>query len=118
MMDGSQLYPKGFHPASISLDASGTTSAQPRTRTKVGGVKYYIIDFGQSTHFEDPNEQRLVTGMWAQDREVPELSKAVPYDPFRVDVYTLGNVYKALLRVSALIKVHLRVRSFTASCAF
>ena len=33
-----------------------------------------------------------ILGIAGRDRDVPELSKNVPYDPFKVDIFTIGNV--------------------------
>lgn len=94
MLDGTPLYPKGFHPSSQTALPSGIIRARPLRRADVSSVKYYITDFGISTHFQDPSAPRLVTGLDAQDKDVPELSRDVPYDPFAVDIWTLGSVYK------------------------
>lgn len=71
-----------------------TKRAKPKKRSDVGTVAYYITDFGESSHFEDMTTPHLVTGDFAQDKDVPELSEEIPYDPFPVDVFTLGMVYK------------------------
>lgn len=52
--------------------------------------RYYFIDFGISTRFEGPGPYR-VTGCIGRDPSPPELSETVPYDPFKLDVYVLGN---------------------------
>jgi len=96
-MDASRLYPKGYHYARPSISPTGTDIAYPRRRRELPEVKYYITDFGMSTRFENGDSTRLVTGSEGQDKSVPELSDTVPYDPFAVDVYTLGNVYKETL---------------------
>ncbi|KAL5513541.1 hypothetical protein ACEPAH_3940 [Sanghuangporus vaninii] len=75
-------------------DGDITALACPRTRRDVGFVKYYFTDFGLSSYFDDPKFLRLVVGNRAQDTDVPELSNFIPYDPFPVDVFTLGNVFK------------------------
>lgn len=56
-------------------------------------VRYYYVDFGMSTRFL-PGEPRLVTGQLGRDREAPELSDTVPYDPFKVDVFIIGNLLR------------------------
>ena len=94
MLDANPLYPKGFLTANPSYDRSGLTRAVPRCRYEVSSVKYYVIDFGLSTLFDDSAKSRLVTGGRAQDGDIPELSNTVPYDPFLVDVFTLGNLFK------------------------
>jgi serine/threonine protein kinase len=94
MLDGTPLYPKGFHPSAQTLLPSGQRRSKPLRRADVPSVKYYITDFGISSHFPDPSRSCLVTGLDAQDKDVPELSRDVPYDPFAVDIWTLGSVYK------------------------
>ncbi|KAI5115755.1 hypothetical protein M0805_002719, partial [Coniferiporia weirii] len=96
MMDGRPLFgPDGFHPSHQHKKAvAPAEDASPQNRRDVGPINYYITDFGLSTHFENDVEPRLTTGAMAQDRDVPEISSYIPYDPFCVDVFTLGMVYK------------------------
>jgi hypothetical protein len=95
MMDASNLFPQGFHPLLGRRDRSGLRDAQ-RLPRKVGSVKYYFVDFGMSTQVE-PGTTRLVLGHDGLDQDVPELSEEVPYDPFKVDVFIIGNFFKMLL---------------------
>ncbi|KAH8111756.1 kinase-like domain-containing protein [Phellopilus nigrolimitatus] len=98
MMDGRPLFdPDGFHPCHQHLTARDLSKAKPRLRSDVERVRYYFTDFGISTHFEDDSKPRLVVGNVAQDEDIPELSLFVPYDPFRVDVFTLGMTFKRYL---------------------
>ena len=102
MMDASGLYPKGFHPVVkiMSPDVSRVAKVVARRDTR-RPVKYYFIDFGISS-FVAPEPPRLVLGAACIDRLVPELSSSVPYDPFKVDVFILGHVFKdMILQVSA-----------------
>lgn len=94
MLDGTPMYFRGYHPIHQVLDVSGWDPAPYIPRRKTKGVKYYFIDFGISTHFAASNTNRLVFGEYCQDRTVPELSGTVPYDPFAVDVYLIGNALK------------------------
>ena len=113
MMDGNNLYPKGFHPYKQHLDQSGTKLVFPLRRCDAGRVTYYFTDFGISTHFKDDTSERMVVGTLAQDESVPELSETVPYDPFAVDVYTLGNVFKTkVLPVSVFLTRVYKVLTF------
>ncbi|KAG8895380.1 hypothetical protein FRB99_000617 [Tulasnella sp. 403] len=92
MMDGSALFPRGWHPQSFFLERSGRPLKDEKpSRTARGGVRYYIIDFGISTR-----GQAKTVGFDGQER-VPELSDDVPYDPYKLDVYVLGMAYKRLL---------------------
>ena len=95
-MDGDPIYPKGFLPYLPILDANAKM-AHPRRRRDVGGVKYYFIDFGISSWFDGTEGTRLVTGRDGLDREVPELRQSEPYDPFPVDIFILGNLFKGEL---------------------
>ncbi|KAL5513752.1 hypothetical protein ACEPAH_4152 [Sanghuangporus vaninii] len=96
MMNGDPLYPKGFHPCLPTLDANGKM-ARPRRRRDTRGVKHYFTDFGISSRFKSVEEIRLVTGQDGLDREVPELRQFEPYDPFPVDVFILGNLFRKKL---------------------
>lgn len=92
MFDAAGMYPKGFHASVWNLDAAGRP-AQPLHRRDVPHVKYYFTDFGLSTRFQE-GEPRLVSGSHGLDRDVPELNSLEAYDPFPVDVFILGNVFK------------------------
>lgn len=92
-MDGDCLYPGGFHPSHQFLDPTATESSKPIFRRDAPELKYYIIDFGISSAFND-SQPRSVVGSDGLDQEVPELAKWDSYDPFPVDIFTLGNVYK------------------------
>ncbi|OCB92166.1 hypothetical protein A7U60_g458 [Sanghuangporus baumii] len=93
MLDGTSMYPDGFHPVLHSRSRSWTAPAKFKSRTDSPGVKYFFTDFGLSTRFDDAVEERLVTGRICQTH-VPELSDTIPYDPFALDIYLLGDVYK------------------------
>ncbi|TDL21468.1 hypothetical protein BD410DRAFT_749596 [Rickenella mellea] len=94
MMDGRLMYPEGYH---FSSPGSSPTLGRPAThfgRSEVPTVKYYFTDFGISSHFPAARQTHLVTGKDGQDQDVPELSRTVPYDPFPVDIFILGNLIK------------------------
>ncbi|KAI0369571.1 hypothetical protein BV20DRAFT_1020643 [Pilatotrama ljubarskyi] len=93
MMDASELYPRGFHPIADTRLPDVSERAPVLSRSSVA-VKYYFIDFGISTRFTTDDEPRLVTGQLALDREAPELSDDVPYDPFKLDVFFIGNLIR------------------------
>ncbi|KAL5536407.1 hypothetical protein ACEPAF_229 [Sanghuangporus sanghuang] len=100
MIDASEMFPDGVHPDPLwcDLHPDHLVPARFLRRTQLKKVTYYFIDFGISSHFEDPREPRLVTGIDGRDREVPERHLTEPYDPFPVDVFSLGNTYKRLFR--------------------
>lgn len=92
MFDGAGMYRKGYHAIFWDLDVNGKP-AYPLRRSDVPRVKYYFTDFGLSSRFLE-GEPKLVLGMNGLDRDVPELSGFEQYDPFPVDVFILGNVFK------------------------
>lgn len=95
MMDASSMYPKGFHPIQRNFLMNAVDRAPSVHR--VGAyppVKYYFIDFGLSSRSTPGKPPPLVLGINGADRDVPELSSSVPYDPFKVDIFMLGNVFK------------------------
>ncbi|KAG9027082.1 hypothetical protein FS837_004389 [Tulasnella sp. UAMH 9824] len=92
LMDGRRLYPQGWHPQQWGFFPNGKPmrGADP-SRTAVGGVRYYFIDFGISTKDQDE-----VLGIHGQELS-PELSDTVPYNPYKLDVYILGMAYQHFL---------------------
>ena len=95
-MDGTAIFPHGFNPATlIQVPTGGRLAVYLPRYTAPKSVKYYFIDFGISSHFPPGQKDRLVTGEDGLDRSLPELATPqVPYDPFKVDVYLLGNFFK------------------------
>ncbi|KAI0028574.1 hypothetical protein K488DRAFT_58252 [Vararia minispora EC-137] len=93
LMDGRRMFPEGFHPIYNSFLPDGfmvVTNSLSRTKA---GVQYYYVDFGISSYLPKNAPSRLVTGDAGRER-APELSISTPYDPFKVDVYTIGHVFK------------------------
>ena len=87
------MYPEGFHPVKYSYkrDYSGWATYVPRS---VAGVRYYFADFGISAYIPGEEHQKFVTGVLGRDQEPPELSETVPYDPFKLDIFIIGNMLK------------------------
>ncbi|KAI0056998.1 hypothetical protein BV25DRAFT_1831639 [Artomyces pyxidatus] len=92
MMDATAMYPKGHHPVKDTFLPDISTVAPYYPRLSVG-VRYYYVDFGISSLIPR-GAPALVTGTLGRDQEVPELSDDVPYDPFKVDIFTIGNVFR------------------------
>ena len=92
-MEADAMYPEGFHPADIMFkrDYSGWATPIPRS---VAGVKYYFADFGISVHIPEEDPRKLVTGFFGRDQEPPELSNPDPYDPFKLDIFIIGNMFR------------------------
>ena len=92
-MDADAMYPEGFHPVSLvdTPDYSGTAKYKSRT---TAGAKYYYVDFGISVHIPEALRPKMVTGILGRDQDPPELSETVPYDPFKLDIFIIGNMFK------------------------
>ncbi|KZV68675.1 hypothetical protein PENSPDRAFT_609710 [Peniophora sp. CONT] len=115
LIEASALYPQGHHPVKLEMlpDLSGLAPALPRWKL---GVRYLYVDFGISTYFPPGSTQRLVTGILGRNQNVPELSKTVPYDPFKVDIFSLGQVFERVFTKTYTNTEFLRplIKSMTA----
>jgi hypothetical protein len=92
LMDATHMYPLGFHPVEdLFLDDIKTLA--PRISRLEAGVKYYFVEYGISSYFPPGSRRELVVGIAGRDQDVPEISNDpdVPYDPFKVDIFTIGN---------------------------
>ena len=93
MMDASAMYPQGFHPILAILLPDFRTLARPLSRSSVG-VRYYYVDFGISVYIPPDVYPKTALGEDGRDQEPPELSSEVPYDPFKLDIFIIGNVFR------------------------
>jgi hypothetical protein len=92
-MDATYVYPLGFHPVE-ELFLGDRKTVAPRVSRLEAGVQYYFVDYGISSYFPPGSRRELVVGIAGRDQDVPELSNNVPYDPFKVDIFTIGNVLR------------------------
>lgn len=91
MMDAKSIVPTGWHFVAHFCEPDGMTRISPLDRRN-HIVRYYFIGFGNCYHIE-PKTSRLVRDIGGNDTDVPELFTGKPYDPFKHDIYTLGNVF-------------------------
>ncbi|KAL7284784.1 hypothetical protein ACG7TL_002091 [Trametes sanguinea] len=91
MMDARSIYPGGHHPIrrGYTPDALYPVSPLPRAGHH---VRYFFIDFDLSARFPEGGST-YVLGKVGRDVDLPEASDVVPYDAFKADVFSLGNVY-------------------------
>jgi len=92
-MDGDAMYPDGFHPISLRRTPDYSGFAKYKSRT-IAGAKYYYVDFGISVYVPEALRPKLVTGVLGRDQDPPELSDSVPYDPFKLDIFIIGNMFR------------------------
>ncbi|KAI0773747.1 kinase-like domain-containing protein [Fomes fomentarius] len=97
MMDATSLFPQSFHPVNDHCLPDRFLTTAPILSRATVPVTYHFTDFGISTRFASEDQNRLVTGTDGLDREVPELSDDVSYDPFKVDIFLLGNLFRTYL---------------------
>ena len=93
-MDAWPILPGGWHfnAPGMTADVTGFVAPLPRINHP---VRYYIIDYDCSVRFK-PGESPIVHGLGGRDDDVPELMLAEsgkPFDHFKLDVFTLGNVF-------------------------
>ncbi|KAJ7155614.1 hypothetical protein C8R46DRAFT_848086, partial [Mycena filopes] len=93
VMDTSDMIPTGFH-AMFTGTVDGSKPIQIRSRTSVGKVSYYFIDFGLSVAYKNFESREKVTGVVGYHRDIPELSEDIPYDPFKLDIRQIGETIR------------------------
>lgn len=99
MMDPSKVIPKGFHFANQDSEDGLEKDIKFRDRWSVRPVRYFFIDFGLSYRYPPGETNILDYGRFGQDRSVPKMSVTVPYDPFKLDIYQLGNTFMELIDI-------------------
>ncbi|THH20215.1 hypothetical protein EUX98_g8621 [Antrodiella citrinella] len=92
MMDGRPLYPDDHHPQQRHLTPDTSRYARHLSRLD-HPVKYYYIDWGMSSHF-DEGDSPNVLGAQGADQDAPELSNVCPYNAFMLDIFILGHLYE------------------------
>ncbi|KAG5641199.1 hypothetical protein DXG03_005781 [Asterophora parasitica] len=91
MMDARPILPKGWHFSTICFTPNGYENIKPLARID-NPVRYYIIDFDNSVRFQ-PGQSAIVKGLGGRDNDPPELAKtSIPFDHYKLDVFTVGNV--------------------------
>ncbi|KAK0439751.1 hypothetical protein EV421DRAFT_2020583 [Armillaria borealis] len=106
MMDATSMYgPDSFHPDQMDLKYDFSSRARYRSRTE-RPPKYYFIDFGLSFLYRPDELPATVLAVEGGDKSVPEFLADNPdwtkrrpkHDPSAVDIYYLGNAFRAFLR--------------------
>ncbi|RDB17155.1 hypothetical protein Hypma_001985 [Hypsizygus marmoreus] len=91
MMDALPILPRGWHFLLPSFAPNGKDILRPRARID-HPVRYYIIDYDCSVRFL-PGQSPIIRGLGGRDDDPPELVGREPFDHFKLDVFTLGNVF-------------------------
>ncbi|OSD01770.1 hypothetical protein PYCCODRAFT_1436060 [Trametes coccinea BRFM310] len=96
MVDASPLFPQGHHAMSTYGLPRDPKKPAPVLSRRGIPLRYYYIDFGISTRYAPGEHRAPVLGRDGLDQDVPELSETVPYDPFKVDIFILGNLFREI----------------------
>ncbi|TFY62497.1 hypothetical protein EVG20_g6687 [Dentipellis fragilis] len=94
MMDATKLYPQPWHPSAIKQRRDWKGKAKHHSRTQYP-VEYYFIDYGLSKHYTQG--RRLELPVHGGDKSAPENQEKkynTPCDPFRTDIYYIGNLIR------------------------
>ena len=105
MMDATPVLPDMFHPAARQKTRDFKSWIRPYTRT-ARPVRYYWADFGLSRRYAPDDPNPLEVPIIGGDRSVPEFKKDpyTPCNPFRTDVYYVGNLIREdFLQVSCIL---------------
>ncbi|KAF8893552.1 kinase-like domain-containing protein [Infundibulicybe gibba] len=96
MMDSTHLYREPVHPVNNLRTFDYRRRSRAFTRTE-RPVKYYLIDFGLSRHYKVDCRHPWVPPGFGGDKTVPEFQGRLVVNPFRVDVYCIGNIVRNLV---------------------
>ncbi|KAG6843711.1 hypothetical protein H0H87_001399 [Tephrocybe sp. NHM501043] len=99
MMDGTRMVPRGVHMFKPNThDGGARDELEWNERSTVRPLGYYLIDFGLSEMSSDIDNERW-GGHYGQDHTVPEhhLPEGQWFNPVKVDIYQLGNVFVELI---------------------
>lgn len=99
MMDARPILPHGWHFNSNGVTPDGIGLVTPLARID-HPVRYFIIDYDCAIKFE-PGQSPVIHGLGGRDSDAPEVAvseRNKPFDHFKLDVFTLGNVFLKDLR--------------------
>lgn len=91
-MDARPILPHGWHFVADNFLPNGVDPISPLARVD-HPVRYYIIDYDCSLRLHPDQAHLLVENFGGRDGDVPEIAAYKPCNPFKVDVFTLGNVF-------------------------
>ncbi|KAF8994796.1 hypothetical protein BDQ17DRAFT_1412406 [Cyathus striatus] len=92
MMDARPILPDGWHFVADYSAPDGFQPLRPLSRMD-HPVRYIFVDFGLS-HRYLPGESLLVREAGGRDGDAPELYTKGPYNLFKLDVFTIGNMFE------------------------
>ncbi|KAF8217734.1 kinase-like domain-containing protein [Mycena galopus ATCC 62051] len=106
LMDETRVVPRGSHFCYPKTHTGYFGVFSWENRCSVSPVDYYYIDFGLSMHYPAGKDTASWTGTLRTFPTIPELSRTVPCNPFKVDIFQLG------LTMANVIKEYPALRAF------
>lgn len=91
-MNGWPIVPQGWHFVQSRFARNGIDPITPLARID-HPVRYFIIDYDCSIKFS-PGQSHLLEGFDGKEGDPPELKQHQLYDAFKVDIFTLGDVFE------------------------
>ena len=91
MFDLSGMYPQGCHPVQLDWSMDFKERAKRFSRTE-RPPRYYFINFGLSRQYTslDVSDEPV----YGSDKSAPEHRHGGRCNPFRTDIYHLGNLVR------------------------
>ncbi|KAE9399526.1 hypothetical protein BT96DRAFT_965595 [Gymnopus androsaceus JB14] len=93
MMDWFPIYEIPPHGVRTFYKSDWSGQLEPRRRT-THPVKYHFIDWNMSKQYDPAHGPPLQNPGYGGDQSVPEFKRREPCNPFKVDVYCLGNAIR------------------------
>jgi hypothetical protein len=116
MMDGAPILPHGWHFVRSGFAPNGVDSVAPLARID-HSVRYFIIDYDCSMRFV-PGQSHLIEGFDGREDDPPELKRHQQYDVFKVDVFSLGNVFDKDFYQACGLKTIVKARQMQMTLLF
>lgn len=110
VMDVSRMMPEGYHFFRPHSAPNNITRLAPFVnRCRVTPMRYYFIDFEYSVHYRYGRESARTFEVVGGRRlnKVPELASPGPYNPFKIDVYNLGEAFLDIFKARLSLYRHL-----------
>lgn len=109
MFSPSRVYPDGIHADDRDENSKGTVTTDVFTRAGTRPPPfYYLTGFHLSRHYE--NRDEMDEPLHGRDESAPEHRSQTPCNPFRTDIYCIGNLVRREF-IEVRLAYYPRVRS-------
>lgn len=117
MMEGSALFPGGFHPSRQDRSPDCKSKAFPIRRVDAQvPVRYYFIDFSQAVQVQSTAFRSISGHKKGPDGTLDQIT-GESYKSFQVDIYALGQLYRsAFINACTIPWVNVSSQAHIGSC--